>query len=212
MGKVFFDVGMTLDGFIAGPSGGPKNPLGDSGLRIHDWMFEQKAFRQHLRIGNDGKTGPDNDLIEQTLRRIGANIMGRRMFDEGEPSWPDDTFQAAPVFVITHHVRPSWKRSGGDIFHFIDEPIQEVLEKAKDAAGRKDIRISGGARTIQQFLNAGLVEEFTLHLAPLLLGTGVRLFDGVEPSKLRIELTESTQSTRVSHLRYRVTTPNGRLA
>src|SRR5437867_1997132 len=134
MGKVFFDVGMTLDGFIAGPSGGPKNPLGDSGLRIHDWMFEQKAFRQHLRIGNDGKTGPDNDLIEQTLRRIGANIMGRRMFDEGEPSWPDDTFQAAPVFVITHHVRPSWKRSGGDIFHFIDEPIQEVLEKAKDAA------------------------------------------------------------------------------
>jgi dihydrofolate reductase len=112
MGKVFFDVGMTLDGFIAGPNGGPKNPLGDGGLRIHDWMFEQKAFRQHLRIGNDGKTGPDNDLIERTFRRIGANIMGRRMFDGGESNWPDDTFQAAPVFVMTHHVRLPGREAG----------------------------------------------------------------------------------------------------
>jgi len=103
-------------------------------------------------------------------------------------------------------------REAGETFSISSMNRFKRFSKAKDAAGRKDVRISGGARTIQQFLNAGLVEEFTLHLAPLLLGTGVRLFDGVEPSKLRIELTESTQSTRVSHLRYRVTTPNGRLA
>src|SRR5262249_32311771 len=180
LGKVFFDVGMTLDGYIAGTDGGPKNPLGDGGIRIHDWMFEQKAFRQHLKIASEGTTGPDNDLIEQTFERIGANIMGRRMFDEGEPSWPDDTFHRAPVFVMTHHPRPAWKRAGGDVFHFTDEPIRNVLEMAKDSAGRKDVRISGGANTIRQFLNAGLVGEFSLHLAPLLLEKGVRLFDGTK--------------------------------
>jgi dihydrofolate reductase len=202
--KVFFDVGMSLDGFIAGLNGGPKNPLGDGGLRIHEWMFETKAFRQHLKTGDDGKTGLDNDLIEQTFRRIGANIMGRRMFDEGELNWPDETFQGSPVFVLTHHLREPWRRNGGNVFYFTDEPMVKVLEKAMEAAKGKDVRISGGASVIQQFLGAGFVDDFSIHIAPVMLGSGVRLFQGVEANKLQAEVVESTHSPRVSHLRYRV--------
>jgi dihydrofolate reductase len=144
MGKVFFDVGITLDGFIAGPNGGPKNPLGDGGIKIHDWMFKQKAFLEHLKLEGGETNNPDNDLIEQTFDRIGANIMGKRMFEEGESNWPEEAPFHCPVYVLTKEKREPWVRKDGTTFYFVNDDIKTVLEKAKSSAGNKEVRISGG--------------------------------------------------------------------
>ena len=166
MSKVFVDIGMSLDGFIAGLNGGPTNPLGDGGIKIHDWVFKQKAFLQHLKL-EDGETdNTDNDTIEKTFARIVANIMGKRVFEEGEANWPEEVPFLSPVYVLTHEKRESWERKGGTTFYFINDGIESAFEKAKASAGNKDIRISGGADTIRQFLKVGLIENliFTLCL------------------------------------------------
>ena len=165
MSKVFFDVGITLDGYIAGPNGGAKNPLGDGGIDIHKWMFKQKAFLSHLKLEGGDTNNKDNDIIEETFIRIGANIMGKRMFIEGEANWPEEAPFHCPVYVLTHQQREPWERPGGTTFYFTNESIETVLEKTKKDAGKKDVRISGGASVIQQYLNAGLIDEFALHLA-----------------------------------------------
>jgi dihydrofolate reductase len=202
MSKVFVDVGMSLDGFIAGPNGGSKNPLGDDGLKIHNWMFKQKAFLRHLKMEGGETNNIDNDIIEETFNRIGANIIGKNMFIEGEASWPEDAPFHCPVFVLTHEKREPWQRPGKTTFYFTDEDIQVVLEKARKAAGKKDVRVSGGARTIQQYLNAGLVDEFVIHLAPILLGTGVRLFEHLDKTKFYFEIKNINHSKEVTHLFY----------
>jgi len=204
MSKVFFDVGTSLDGFIAGPNGGRANPLGDGGIKIHDWMFAQKSFRQTLGM-EGGETGnKDNDIIEKIFDRIGANIMGKRMFVEGEANWPEKAPFGVPVYVLTHQKRDPWERKGGTVFYFTDENIYDVLKKAKRDAGEKDVRISGGADTIRQFIDAGLIEEFSIHIAPILLSSGVRLFDGIDRDKLSFRILEVISSPNVTHLKYRV--------
>lgn len=204
MSKVFVDVGISLDGFIAGTNAGANNPLGDSGLKIHEWMFKQKAFLKHLNLPGDGEIGKDNEIVEGIFNRIGANIMGNKMFIEGEANWPEEAPFNCPVYVLTHQKREPWERPGGTTFFFTDEDVQTVLAKAKKAAGKKDIRISGGARTIQQYLNAGLVDEFVTHIAPIFLGAGIRLFEHLDKTKFSFEINDVINSSGVTHIFYNV--------
>ncbi len=204
MPKVFVDVGISLDGFIAGSNGGTKNPLGDGGIEIHNWMFKQKSFREHLGMVGGETNNSDNDIIENIFNRIGANIMGKKMFVEGEANWPEEAPFNCPVFILTDEKREPWERPGGTTFYFSNEDIHSVLQKAKKAAGNKDVRISGGANCIRQYINAGLVDEITLHLAPIILNKGVRLFENIDKEKFSITIKEVVSSTEVIHLFYSV--------
>lgn len=204
MTKVFFDVAMSLDGYIAGPNRGPKNPLGDGGVDMHTWMFNTATFREILHLGEGGGTGGDDDLVKRVFARAGAHVMGRHMFEEGEVSWPEDAPFHSPVFVLTHDKRAPWERKGGTTFYFVTDGIESALEQAKAAAKGKDVRISGGAYTIKEYIQAGLIDEFTLHIAPMLLGEGVRLLDRFSRDKLKIEQMEATGSELVTHISYRV--------
>jgi dihydrofolate reductase len=204
MGKVFFDVGMSLDGFIAGLNGGPVNPLGDHGIEIHNWMFKQNSFLEHLSLEGGEENNIDNDIIKEIFNRIGANIMGKRMFLEGEANWPEKAPFGVPVYVLTHQKRDPWERKGGTTFFFTNENIRTVLERAKEDAGNKDVRISGGADTIRQYLNAGLIDEYSIHLAPIMLGKGVRLFENINIDKFSFKIIKAVNSDSVTHLNYKI--------
>jgi dihydrofolate reductase len=207
MSTVFVHMGVSVDGFVAGTNRGPKNPMGGVAPTLHEWMFEQKAFRDHLSIPGEGKTGPDNDAAAHTFDRIGANIMGKRMFDEGEAVWPEKAPFGNPVFVLTHEKRDPWVRPGGTTFYFVNDSLERVLAMAREAAGAKDVRISGGKDVVIQYLNAGLVEELCLDVTPVLLGEGLRLFEGIDRTKVRLSIAEAVHSPVVTHLRYSVTKP-----
>lgn len=204
MKKVFVSVGISLDGFLAGVNGGPTNPLGDNGTEIHEWMYIQKSFRELLDLGEGGETGKDNDILNEIISRTGASIMGKRMFEEGEANWPENAPFHAPVYVLTNHSRDPWERRGGTTFYFVTDGIESALEKARKVAGNKDIRISGGAHVIQQYLNVGLVDEFTIHCTPIMLGTGIRLFNNMDQSKFSFDIIDVINSPIVTHLRYKV--------
>jgi dihydrofolate reductase len=200
-GKVFVDLAISLDGYIAGPNADVSNPLGDNGPRLHQWKYGLAAFRVLLGLPG-GKTDGDNDLVEEVIDRAGAFILGRRMFDEGEVSWPDPSPFNGPVFVLTNTPREPWVRSK-NTFHFVTDDIERVLEQARAAAGEKDVQISGGAETVRQYLSAGLVDELQLHIAPVLLGAGIRLFDGIEPGLRTLTPTRVRESASgTTHVRY----------
>lgn len=212
-GKVFFSVTMSLDGFMA-PEDVPFedvfSPEGQSDPRVRRWLakwselqawvFPLRFFRENLRLGEGGEEGTDNDIARATFERTGASVMGRRMFDAGELSWPEEAPFHTPVFVVTHTARDPWERPGGTTFHFVDDGIESALDRAREAAGDRDVRIAGGAETIQRYLDAGLVDEFSLTLAPVLFGTGIRLFDHVDPDRLALTQSRSEASSRVTHL------------
>lgn len=204
MGKVFFDIGITIEGYIAGPNRGPENPLGDDGLTIHDWMFRQKSFLQNLGMEGGNENNNDNEIIEKTFNRTGANIMGRHMFEEGEADWSEEAPFETPVYVLTHYQRDSWERKDGTTFYFTNESIDAILQKAKKDAGEKDVRISGGASVIQQYLNAGLIDEFSIHIAPMLMGNGIRLFENIQKEKFSFEIANVIHSPEVTHIFYNV--------
>ena len=130
--------------------------------------------------------------------------MGKKMFVEGEANWPEEAPFHSPVYVLTHQKREPWERKGGTTFYFVNEDIHSVLKKAKKDAGSKDIRISGGASCIQQYLNAGLIDEFTIHLTPVMMGKGVRLFDNIEKEIFSLQINEVVNSPMVTHLFYKV--------
>ena len=197
-----------MDGFIAGPNAGPHNALGDGGMRIHRWAYDLEAWRERQSLAG-GRTNQDDEVSRETYARTGAFVMGRRMFDEGEVGWPDPPPFQAPVFVLTNHAREPWVRQGGTTFTFVTEDPESALEQAKAAAGDKDVLIAGGANTVRQFLEAGLLEELQIHLAPVLLGEGVRLFDQVDPERVELEPTRVIDSPRVTHLRYRLVARGG---
>ena len=201
MSKVFFDVGLSLDGFIAGDNRGPDNPLGNRGTTMHEWMFRQKAFHRTHNMEGGYEDGPDGKLIEAVFARTGAWIMGKRMFEEGEHNWPEDLFKAR-VYVLTHEKRDPWIQKGTTAFYFINDGIESALEKAKKSAKEKDVRVSGGADTIRQFFNAGLIDEFTIHIAPVILGSGLRLFEGFNHVLYDVEIKEGAASKWVTHLNY----------
>lgn len=204
MSKIIFDSGISLDGFFAGDHRGPNNPMGGVSGKIHLWMLSQKAFWEYLGMKGGKEDGPDGKFIREINARTGAFIMGKRMFEEGEVSWPEDLYKA-DVYVLTHEKREPWVQKGTTTFYFINDGIQSALEKAKQSAKGKDIRIQGGANTIQQFLNAGLIDEFFIHIAPVFLGSGIRLFDAIDKDKYDIQIVEITPSNLTTHLRYKLT-------
>jgi dihydrofolate reductase len=203
MGTVHASLGMSLDGFVAGPNAGPNNPLGDVGMRIHRWVYDLEGWRERQSL-QGGKTNPDDEISRETYDRTGAFVMGRRMFDEGEVGWPDPPPFRAPVFVLTNRAREPWVRQGGTTFTFVTDGVESALEQARAAAGEKDVLVSGGANTLGQFVEAGLLDEVQIHLAPVVLGEGVRLFEGIDPENVELERTRVVDSPRVTHLRYRV--------
>jgi dihydrofolate reductase len=201
---VFADLGMSLDGFVAGANAGPDNALGDGGHRIHGWMYRLEAWRERLDRSGGEADNPDADVVQEKFDRSGAYVMGRRMFDEGEVGWPDPPPFRAPVLVLTHRARDPWVRQG-TTFTFVTDGIESAVEQARAAAGDKDVQVAGGADVVQQSLDAGLLEELQIHLAPVLLGAGARLFDRVDPGRVQLEPTRVVDSPTVTHLRYRVT-------
>lgn len=204
MGKVFISVGVSLDGYMAGPNGGPANPIGDGGTLLHEWMFQQNAFLKSLGMEGGKTEGVDNQMVAQVFERAGAYIIGKRMFEEGENNWPEDSPFHAPVFVLTHEKRKPWPRAGSTTFYFVNGSIQNALAEAKKVAGSKDVRIGGGADVIRQYLNAGLVDDLTIHLVPQLLGKGKRLFEQIDTGSIRLEIKEAIHSPDVTHLSYLV--------
>jgi dihydrofolate reductase len=203
MSKVFVSMGMSLDGCIEGPNATVQNMGGDGWGDLHAWVFPQRVFRERLKLGQGGDTGPDNRFLEEIFDRTGVSIMGKRMFELGEVSWPEEPPFHTPVFVVSHEARAPWQRAGGTTFHFVNEGIGDALRRAREVCGSKDIRISGGANLVMQYLNAGVVDELVLSVAPTLLG-GKRLFDGIEASRVGLEIVDVLSSPKVTHLRYAV--------
>jgi dihydrofolate reductase len=203
MSKIFFDAAISLDGFFAGDNRSPQNPLGDNGMSIHNWMFKQKAFWKHLNTEGGEEDGEDGRLIDAVFARAGAYIMGKRMFEEGEVHWPEDLYKA-DVYVLTHEKREPWVQKGTTTFYFINDGIEGALEKAKSSAKGKDIRLQGGANMIQQFLNVGLVDDFTIHISPVILGSGIRLFENIDRDKYNVKISDVIPSELTTHIRYRL--------
>lgn len=201
-GKVFFSVSMSLDGFIAPES--PEELMGQMWMELQAWVFPLQFFRENLKFGEGGEEGRDNDIARETFERTGASIMGKRMFEAGEHSWPEDAPFHTPVFVVTHEKREPWVRSGGTTFHFVNDGKESALRQAREVAGGRDVRIAGGGETILEFLSAGLVDEFTIALSPVLFGAGIRLFEGVDAGRIALDLVRTEPSPRVSHLTYAV--------
>jgi dihydrofolate reductase len=213
MTKLILDITMSLDGFVAGPNQTLEEPLGSGGERLHDWVVGLRSWRESHGL-EGGETNQDSELVEETKRDSGAFLMGRRMFSSGEGPWEDDPKAdgwwgdeppfGVPVFVLTHHPREPVEKQGGTTFVFVTEGIESALEQAKAAAGDRNVYISGGASIAQQYLRAGLLDELQIHVAPRILGGGVRLFDDLGPDTAELEITRVVESPAVTHLRFRV--------
>ncbi len=214
MGKLILDISMSLDGFVAGPNPTLDDPLGEGGDRLHEWAYALKSWRSpHGRSGGD--TGAEDEMVAEQLGRVGATVMGRRMFSGGEGPWEDDPNADGwwgddppfhhPVFILTHHEREPVEKQGGTTFTFVTDGIEVALEQARAAADGKDVQVGGGADAAQQYLRAGLVDELRLHLVPVFLGDGTRLFDDLGGAGIELERTGIVESTTAAaHLAYRV--------
>jgi dihydrofolate reductase len=201
-GTTFFSVTMSVDGYIAPGSLGEL--MGRQWMELQAWVFPQRFFRENLKLGAGGEEGRENDILRETFERTGASVMGKRMFDAGERMWPEEAPFHTPVFVVTHERRDPWARPGGTVFHFVDDGIGVALDRAREAAGDRDVRIAGGGATILEYVNAGLIDEFSIALSPVLLGSGVRLFEGVDAGRAPLEPVRAEATARVTHLTYAV--------
>jgi dihydrofolate reductase len=209
MSKVTCQISISVDGFVAGPNQSLENPIGEGGLRLHEWAFATASWREQQGL-TGGARGVDSDVLDEVVQNVGAYIMGRKMFGGGEGRW-DLTWKGwwgenppyhAPVFVLTHHSRAPLPMNGGTTFNFITDGISSALAQARAAAGQRDILIAGGAHTVQQFLAAGLLDELYLHVVPVVLGAGERLLENVgHPT---FEPVKVIASPAVTHVRYRV--------
>jgi dihydrofolate reductase len=193
---------VSLDGFGAGPHQSLEDPLGIRGEELHTWMFQKKT-------GSDSGSRVDNDFVKKSMENIGAWIMGRNMFGPVRGPWPDNEWQGwwgekppyhVPVFVLTHHARESFTMNGGTTFHFVTDGIESALEKAKEAANGKDIRIGGGVSTIRQFLEAGYIDEMHLTFSPVFLGSGEHLFSGIDLPALGFNQIEKINGENATHI------------
>ena len=206
MGTVFVNVALSLDGYMAPDGMTMENPgymdWGTKWDALMAWLLNQQYFRENLKFGPGGETGPVNDLVRSTTERIGANIMGKRMFDQGEHAWPEEAPFHTPVYVLTNERREPWERPGGTTFCFINDGPVHALELARKAAGGRDIRIAGGADVIQQYLNLGAVDELEIALAPVLFGGGRRLFERLHEPMPQFRIDRVLDGPAATHLRY----------
>lgn len=199
---------ISLDGYGAGPDQNIDNPLGVGGLALHDWMFSTRTFHQ-MQGKEGGTTGVDNDFAARGLKNIGAWIIGRNMFGPIRGPWPDEEWKGwwgdnppyhVPVFILTHYERPMIRMEGGTTFHFVTGGIHGALDRARDAAGGKDIRIGGGPSTVRQYLRAGLIDEMHIAVVPVVLGNGERLFEKIDLRESGYECIGFEASEKATHI------------
>ncbi len=206
MSTVFVNIGLSLDGYMAPEGMTMSNPeykgWGAKWGALMAWIINQEYFREKLKFGAGGETGPVNEMVRHTFERTGANIMGKRMFDQGEVSWPEEAPFHTSVYVLTHEKRDPWVRPRGTTFFFVNEGPERALAFAREAAGARDIRISGGADVIQQYLNIGVVDELEIALAPVLFGGGRRLFDNLTEPGPQFRIDKVLDGSAATHLRY----------
>jgi dihydrofolate reductase len=212
MGKLRCHITMSLDGFVAGPNQSQENPLGEGGERLHQWVVPLAAWRQTQGL-QGGEVNESTPIVEESRQNLGAGIMGRNMFGpaRGGPSaeqwrgwWGDDPPYHYPVFVLTHHPRDPLEMKGGTTFHFVTDGIESALEQARKAAGGKDVMLWGGAQVVNEYLAAGLLNILELHIVPVLLGGGARLFDNLGNRQVQLEQIRAVQAPGVTHIKYRV--------
>jgi dihydrofolate reductase len=211
MGTTRFQLSVSLDGFVAGPHQSTVDPLGVGGEDLHEWVVKLEAWRRPHGL-EGGEVNASSAVMEEVQSNVGATVMGRNMFGGGPGPWSeddpwngwwgDDPPFHTPVFVLTHHPREPLELQGGTTFYFVTDGIEPALEQARRAAGDKDVLIGGGANVLHQYLTAGLVDEFYLHIVPLLLGDGERLLENV--GDLRLEQARAIEAPGVTHLKYRV--------
>jgi dihydrofolate reductase len=209
MNPVTCQLSISLDGFVAGPNQSLDDPLGQGGMALHRWAFESEGWREQHGL-EGGARDVDSEVAKRVMEGHGAYIMGRRMFGGGDGAWDEewkgwwgeDPPYHRPVYVLTHHPREPLPMEGGTTFHFVTDGIESALEQARGAAGDGDVAIAGGAQTVNQFLAAGLLDELVLHIAPVVLGSGERLFENVGDVKL--EQTDVLASPVVTHVTYRI--------
>jgi dihydrofolate reductase len=211
MARLRVNITMSLDGYVAGPEQSLDDPLGKGGEALHTWMVVTRSFREQHGSGDGGTTGLDDERAAAWNENVGAGIMGRNMFGPVRGPWGDEDWRGwwgdnppyhYPVFVLTHHARRPLEMEGGTTFHFVTDGIEAALERALEAAAGKDVIIGGGASAARQYLRAGLVDELEVHVAPVLLGGGERLFDDVGGGTAGLELVELVASPAVAHYRF----------
>jgi dihydrofolate reductase len=195
MGKVTFDISMSLDGFITGPN--------ESVDRLHEWLYGLASWREPHDL-EGGEANRDSDVLAEAFKATGAFVMGRGLFDVGEEPWGDNPPFHMHVFVVTHNARETLVKEGGTTFTFVIDGVESALNQARAAAGNKDVMVVGGADIIQQLISAGLVDEFQIHLVPVLLGDGIRLFDHLSTGPIELESTRVVASPSVTHLKFRI--------
>jgi len=200
---------ISLDGYGAGPNQSLDHPLGVGGMDLHPWLVSTRMFQRTLLGKDGGTTGVDDDFADRGFQNVGAWILGRNMFGPIRGDWPDMNWKGwwganppyhVPVFVLTHHPRPPLEMAGGTTFHFVTGGIREALDRAREAAAGKDVRIGGGANTIQQYLREGLIDELHVAVAPVLLGRGEPLFQGVDLRALGYQCVEFVTSEKATHV------------
>jgi dihydrofolate reductase len=209
--RTFADISVSLDGFVAGPGPTLEEPLGRGGEQLHGWAFRLAAWRRPHGL-DGGEDGPEARWVEEIAERTGAYVMGRRMFSGGEGPWEDDPNATgwwgdeppfhAPVFVVTHHARAPLELTG-TTFTFVTESVASALAQAREAAGERDVQVSGGAAVVRQALALGALDELQLHTAPVVLGGGTALLADVAPAAL--EVVETIATPQAIHVRYRIT-------
>jgi len=200
---------ISLDGYGAGPDQRLDNPLGTGGMALHQWLVTTRTFQQTLFGKDEGSIGIDNDFAARGFANVGAWILGRNMFGPIRGPWPDMEWKGwwgdnppyhVPVFVLTHHAREPLVMEGGTTFHFVTGGIHEALDRAREAAAGKDVRIGGGPATIRQYLQAGLIDELHIAISPVLLGRGEPLYEGLDLRVLGYECVESVASDKATHV------------
>jgi dihydrofolate reductase len=200
---------ISLDGYGAGPNQSIGNPLGIGGPELHQWFRPTRTFQKNVLGAEGGTTGADNDFAERGFQNIGAWILGRNMFGPIRGPWPDLNWKGwwgdnppyhVPIFVLTHHARPDLVMACGNTFHFVTGGIHEALDRARAAAGDKDVRIGGGPDTIRQYLQARLIDELHIAISPVLLGSGESLFGGLNMRSLGYECVQSAPTEKALHV------------
>jgi dihydrofolate reductase len=193
---------MSLDSFITGPNDSVEVPMGDGGERLHEWIFGLKSWREPHGLPG-GRVDQDSEVLDEATRNIGAVVLGKRMFDHAQ-GWGDNPPFHVPVVVLTHHAQEPLAKQGGTTFTFVTDSVESALRQARAVAGDKDVSVAGGASVIQQFITARLLDEIEIHLIPMLVGDGKRLFEGLGTDQIELTPDRVIDSPAVTHLRYRL--------